>query len=317
MSAPSTVMDVTAPSPGRSYRRLWLVAAALWALTALAFAAALLVRAGVIAVPGGGGSELAANVRALEDQIAQHRNNLAASDCPPDEGAVKKEAAAALLPRAELVRRLEHGAVLVLTENASGSGFFVAPNLIVTNRHVVAEDKTGRVVVTSKTLGTVMPGRVIARTPNGEPGSADFALIEVAPVATATPLPIRADIGKLEHVVAAGYPGMALDRDEDFKKLLAGNMHAAPDLNLSDGTVSSVQASSAGMSEILHSATVLKGNSGGPLVDSCGDVAGINTFIEVDSTQSGHLNYSLSGKNLLDFLGQAHASVTVRDGPCQ
>lgn len=316
MAAPSTV--IAAPSPSHSNRHLWLVAAALWALAALAFATAFLVHAGVITVPGGGGPELATIVRTLEAEIAQHRNNLAATDCPPaDQGAVKKEAAAALLPRAELVRRLEHGAVLVLTEDVSGSGFFVAPNLIVTNRHVIAEDKTGRVLVTSKTLGTVIPGHVIARTTNGEPGSADFALIEVAPVATATPLPIRTDIGKLEHVVAAGYPGMVLDGDEDFKKLLAGDVHAAPDLNLSDGTVSSVQTSSAGMSEILHSATVLKGNSGGPLVNSCGDVAGINTFIEVDSTQSGRLNYSLSGKNLLDFLGQAHASVTVRDGPCQ
>jgi S1-C subfamily serine protease len=311
MTANRTI--IAAPSPSKTNRRLWQVAAALWLVVAAALGAALLARTGVIPLPGD-----AAKITALEEMIAQGRKSLASSDCPPlaNGAGAAQEAPHNALSRDDLVKRLEHGAVLVLTEDTSGSGFFVAPNLIVTNRHVVAEDRTGEVLITSKAIGSVIRGRIVARTPAGQPGSADFALIEVAPVATATPMPIRTDVNKLEHVVAAGYPGMVLDSDEGFRKLLAGDMHAAPDLNLSDGTVSSVQTSSFGMAEILHSATVLKGNSGGPLVDSCGDVTGINTFIEVDNTQSGHLNYSLSSRNLLDFLNKVHAPVSVRDGPC-
>ena len=55
---------------------------------------------------------------------------------PPPAVAEKGERADAAhaLAQAELIRRIERGTVLVLTENSGGSGFFVKPTVIVTSR---------------------------------------------------------------------------------------------------------------------------------------------------------------------------------------
>jgi S1-C subfamily serine protease len=225
------------------------------------------------------------------------------------------EAAKAM--KAELLaRRLERSAVLVLTEKVSGSGFFIAPTSIMTNRHVVEGQADGHVKITSKSLGRVIDGQVVAISKPGEIGAPDFAVIKVAAPQSAEVLPVSTVIAKLQKIVVAGYPGLVIGNDVGFRKLLAGDVTAAPDLNLTEGSVSAMQSSAFGVQEIIHSATVLTGNSGGPLVDACGRVVGINTFITVDAKQSGHVNYALAATDLGRFLSEAHIPYSTEAGPC-
>jgi len=221
------------------------------------------------------------------------------------------------LPAAEIAHRLERSAVLVLSEEGSGSGFFIAPNLIVTNRHVVESGKRAPVLVTSKTLGRVLIGEVVAKTTGKlETGGMDFAVIQVNPPPTAEPLAFAVGIGKLQKVVVAGYPGLVMDNDMGFQRLLSGDPSSAPDLSLTEGSVTSTQASALGVTQIVHSAVVLTGNSGGPLVDACNRLVGINTFIAIDRSQSGHVNYALSATDLAKFLASRSITITSDPRPC-
>lgn len=212
---------------------------------------------------------------------------------------------------------LEKSTALVLTEDSSGSGFFIAPDLLVTNRHVVEESKTGKVLVTSKSLGAVRPARIVAVSPSSQTGGADFALLQMGGSGpTPTPLPLATTVDKLQPVVAAGYPGLSLMNDPGFRRLIDGDGRAAPDLNLTTGTVQSLQESPAGGRLVLHTATVLQGNSGGPLVDQCGRVVGVNTFIAVDQEQSGRNSYALAAPALIGFLTGQKVGAAVASGPC-
>ena len=110
----------------------------------------------------------------------------------------------------ELVDLLTHAVVLVLTESSSASGFFIAPNYVVTNRHAVEAAKDGRVGVTSKTLGRLHIGQVVASTSLGPKGSDDYAVIRLDDVNSPVTLPLSLSHDALTPIVSAGYPGLTI-----------------------------------------------------------------------------------------------------------
>ncbi len=114
-----------------------------------------------------------------------------ASGTPAPEPGAPTEAAAFDGTVDELLRR---SSVLVLRPSGdslgTGTGFFVAPDTILTNAHVVAD--AAEVYVTNELIAAPLAGQVIARTPPEAEGAgpqADFALVRLAaPVASALPL---------------------------------------------------------------------------------------------------------------------------------
>jgi len=219
----------------------------------------------------------------------------------PGEGSVPGTTATVMSGPA-LAKKLEQATALVLTDKGTGTGFFISGKLLVTNRHVVEAATSGIVFVTSRALGMRRRATVLSVTPSSSPGDADFALVRLDDGSGPGFLGIGTRVEKLATVVVAGYPGLAIRADPDFARLMAGDGTAAPDLNFTQGTVQSLTQRPGKVPLVLHTASILKGNSGGPLVDMCGRVVGVNTFISLDEKQAGRLSYALAAEGLVAFL---------------
>ena len=219
---------------------------------------------------------------------------------------------------------LDAATVLVIAPKAdgesvsTGTGFFVGPNTIVTNAHVV--DGAGAdIFVTSEALREVHPARLAGSTGPPEIGRPDFALLQVDDVGDATAtFVLSPTVDKLDNVVAPGFPGVIMETDANYQALLGGDAAAAPELTAQSGAVTVIQTFPTGTEIIIHSADISPGNSGGPLVDTCGRVVGVNTFVNPD--QQGtlrRLNYSLHTRELQRFLDGAGIAYDLSEDACQ
>lgn len=195
--------------------------------------------------------------------------------------------------------RLEAATVLVLVlepQAVMGTGFFVAPDIVVTNSHVVGASPQAAIV--SKGMARPQLGQVIATT---KEGGRDYAVIRVdAKGATAQPLPLCGTVRKTDKVGAWGFPGVISQDDPKFKQLMSGDMTAVPEAIYSEGVVNVVRETSP--PEILHTAVLSHGNSGGPLVNAAGCVVGINTAIQEDNQSYRQTNVSLGAGDLAAYL---------------
>ena len=218
----------------------------------------------------------------------------------------------------EVVAKLEKSVVLILSENGFGSGFFVTPSKIVTNGHVVqdAATKGSEVFVVNENIG-VHRAKVSDIQFSGDYAE-DFALLsideQVGIPLTLVNVQSPGDY-KLDKVFAAGFPGSVIESDEDFINLIQTDEFSVPDLVITDGTVSSHQKVFGEVLAFVHTAQISGGNSGGPLVNQCGDVMGMNTFI--NSSTDGVRNFSLVSSELLRFLSRSMVVPRVSARECK
>ena len=218
----------------------------------------------------------------------------------------------------EVVAKLEKSVVLILSENGFGSGFFVTPSKIVTNGHVVQDASTKglEVFVVNENIG-VHRAKVSDIQFSGD-YTEDFALLsideQVGIPLTLVNVQSPGDY-KLDKVFAAGFPGSVIESDEDFINLIQTDEFFVPDLVITDGTVSSHQKVFGEVLAFVHTAQISGGNSGGPLVNQCGDVIGMNTFI--NSSTDGVRNFSLVSSELLRFLSRSMVVPRVSARECK
>lgn len=257
----------------------------------------------------------------------------------PGEGAAAPDAQGALSPEAALppspdrvalpdspdgtetlLTRLESATVLVIAPMAdgvsTGSGFVVGPGLIVTNHHVIeGSGPDSELLVTNAALGKAVPARLLKDLGPLETTGADFALLQIEDTSLpALTLAVPEGSIKLSHVVTAGFPGDVMETDSGFNALLAGDLTAIPDLAVMDGSISAEQELMPGRRVLIHSAPLAEGNSGGPLVDFCGRVVGVNTFVRQGPLRV--LNFALASSGLAEFLADTPAAVTPETGRC-
>lgn len=222
----------------------------------------------------------------------------------------------------ELAKAAEKSIVLILSASRDGSasmgtGFFISPELIVTNRHVVERSRDSFAFVTSEWLGNVQKAKIVAMSPDAEIGNSDFALLKLSSQSTGVPLPVSNKVDKLMRVVAAGYPAFLTQGDPALKRLIGGDRNSAPEMVFTTGEVSVVQKHVNKPDIVIHSADISQGNSGGPLMNACGEVVGVNTFVGQDAQSGRRGLFSISGADLQDFLRQHGASFEAVDGPCR
>lgn len=213
-----------------------------------------------------------------------------------------------------LVERLERSTVLILAGETAGSGFFVADDLVVTNRHVV--ENAPALMIAGRHAGAV-PATLVRM---GEPGTlTDFALLRVPPRTGGRPLTLARPGRPLTPVVGSGFPGLYLSTDPTFGRLRDGDAAASRDLVpvLQTGVINHLQRyEEPGVTLVLHGAEIAPGNSGGPLVDYCGRVVGVNTFGRTDDRLPVTARYALGSDGLADFLATAGVSASLDVRPC-
>ncbi len=146
----------------------------------------------------------------------------------------------------------------------------------------------------------------------------DFALLRLPAQSGGRALSVAPPGRPLTPVVASGFPGLHLGTDPIFARLREGDADASRDLVpvLQSGVVNHLQRYEAeAVTLVLHSAEIAPGNSGGPLVDYCGRVVGVNTFGRTDEQMPVTARYALGSDGLLAFLTKAGIAITPMHGP--
>jgi serine protease Do len=206
--------------------------------------------------------------------------------------------------------------VVVISDNPDGfytvgSGFKVAQGVYVTNRHVVESALAGghKVVVVPSTAGEEpREARIRATSP------VDLAILIVDNDTESAPLPLASQLPEPgEDVFALGYP-QQVESQLGNREL---SKPAAPDVTRG-AVINSAEArnqNGADLTELVHSAPTWPGNSGGPLIDQCGRVIGVNTALHAEGGLAQQ-NISISAQNLQDFLEQNQITPHVDQGGC-
>lgn len=192
-----------------------------------------------------------------------------------------------------------------------GTGFAVTPNQIVTNAHVVREatqDDSLRIGIVPSDGDEPSYARILRIAP-----SKDLALLEITGDLRLPPLTIAStrerDAGQ---VISVGYPmnvdrAQGLDIDDIFRP--------QPTVN-SRGFISG-QRPSRQFDTILHTAPIARGNSGGPLLDQCGRVLGVNSFGADGEGADGEFYFAVSNRELLPFLRASDVTPRTNGQPCR
>jgi len=181
---------------------------------------------------------------------------------------------------------------------SSGSGWVVSPERVVTNAHVIAGASSVTVVSGGKRSR-------LAATVVGYDPETDLAILAV-PGLTAAPIPLDAKaLAAGDAAYAAGYPGGGPYTITPAR--IRGTINAVGkdiyDENTVQRDVYSLRAA------------IRPGDSGGPLLDSDGQVAGVVFARSADDPETGYALTLAQVKPMLDKA--ASLSDPVSTGGCQ
>ncbi len=213
-----------------------------------------------------------------------------------------------------IAQKLELATVLVIvtdgrgTATSTGTGFFIAPGIIFTNQHV-AGNRNNELYIAGKFQGTAAKAKVIAISNIEEE---DFAVLQTQ-VTSVPPLSFALDVARTQRVSSWGFPGAVSEVDPNYQSLLGGEIRNAPEVVYSEGAVSVIQGDSPPL--IFHTAVVSHGNSGGPLVNTRGEVVGVNTYIHMDDESYRQSNLAIVSKAVITFLQQHNVPFTLAPPP--
>ncbi|MDN4610487.1 MarP family serine protease [Arthrobacter burdickii] len=180
-------------------------------------------------------------------------------------------------------------------QNQTGSGFVVAPGRVITNAHVVAGVNEPVVEVPG---GGALPGRVVQLDT-----ARDIAVIAVDDL-EAAPLPLGDELANGTTAAFAGYPAGGPYRIQPasvqgLSPVLVNNIYGADPKPLQIYSLA---------------ANVQQGNSGGPLLDLQGRVAGV---VFAKSTADAPVGYALSLEELRPIAeGAVGLGDSVSAGQC-
>jgi S1-C subfamily serine protease len=214
-------------------------------------------------------------------------------DSPPPPVAAPIETREATPPPSieELVSRAMPAVVTVVTPHGTGSGFFVAPGIALTNKHVVQSEE-------AVTLQSNTGGRKLARVTESSWAS-DLAVLKVDvlnPTQPALPLAYVSEVKVGAEVIAIGSP-LGLQN------------------TVTRGIVSAVREVN-GLSVVQTDAAINPGNSGGPLLNRQGKVIGVNTM-KLSGRDLDSIGFAVSVYYARRLLGSEFSTMTEREAQRQ
>ncbi len=194
--------------------------------------------------------------------------------------------------RIGLFQRSKDAVVTIKTKKAIGSGFIISKDgLVITNKHVVLNDESQ---VADRVEIVMSDGTTINANVLGVSRHQDLALIRIPNQSRLKFLKLaKSETIKVgQNVYAIGSP-------------------SGIDNVFTSGTLNKLEKPQ----YLLHDARIGHGNSGGPLVNSNGEVIGINTqiakFNQDENTVSIALNIRLISEMLGDYQAKSPNFVTI------
>jgi V8-like Glu-specific endopeptidase len=192
-----------------------------------------------------------------------------------------------------------------------GTGFAVAPEVVVTNAHVVAqalENGALSIGIVPSDGENAVYARVIAVSRRN-----DLALLSTTAAMQLPPLTISGNpANDAGSVTAVGYP-MNVDRAQGLS--MDDIFRAQPPVK-STGFLSG-RRPTRDFDSLLHTAPIARGNSGGPLLDDCGRVVGVNSFGTESGSADAEFFFAVSTRELLPFLRDNDVAAQVNGLPCR
>ena len=173
------------------------------------------------------------------------------------------------------IKKANDYVVKIVSGGGSGSGFLISPlGFIVTNYHVVKDTSSPHIV---------FPGN---KTIRGQlynwDEDLDLAIVQITDSPSNSLYFGNSDVVSLgEDVYSIGFP---------YSELLEG------EATVTKGSLSARRKSEDGNIEYIQTDAALNsGNSGGPTINTCGEVIGVNTFV-ISETQG--IGFALSSNSI-------------------
>ncbi|MGE0023036.1 MAG: trypsin-like peptidase domain-containing protein [Hyphomicrobium sp.] len=202
-----------------------------------------------------------------------------------------------------------------------GTGWIVSGRrIVVTNNHVVEGGVSFHLAMMVDGKPKVIEARLLRRSPQK-----DLAVLEAVSDLPGQAMPLAGyDVQATTRVIAIGFPATADvaivaddstgqqqmtrlgPQDDDFYRPTWTEGVASRNLSYFrsiDGPA------------LQHSAAINRGNSGGPLIDGCGRVLGVNTIRAVEDDPQG-VFYAIHPKEITRFLEVASFTPTVISSAC-
>ncbi|MBI3437221.1 MAG: trypsin-like peptidase domain-containing protein [Proteobacteria bacterium] len=195
----------------------------------------------------------------------------------------------------------------------SGSGFVVAPNLVITAAHVVSAARErpdyGVAIVPPHGSG-LLPAHIISYSPMTELALLEFSGGggDLAPLTLSTVEPKTGDV-----VVALGYP------DVDYQGATGADLLRPQPASRTSGEIASLRdraPTGDAIPTVNHTAVISSGSSGGPLLDECGRVIGVNSWHVSGADTRETRGVATRVQQLLQLLDSAGVSPSLADDRC-
>ncbi len=192
-----------------------------------------------------------------------------------------------------------------------GTGFSVGNERIVTNAHVINEaidNSRVSIGLVPADGGDAVYARLVSVSPRN-----DLALLQSTTPMRLAPLTIAANPAtQAGAATAIGYPAnvdlaQGLDETDMFR----------PQPPVTSTGFLSGRRPSREFDTLLHTAPIGRGNSGGPLVDDCGRVIGVNSFGAESEGTDAEFFFAISNRELLPFLRANGVTPRINGLPCR
>lgn len=192
-----------------------------------------------------------------------------------------------------------------------GTGFAVSDDKVLTNEHVIRRARANRGIAVG-----VIPsdgGEAVLATIIDVNSRADLALLRLPEKLRLPPLTLNTTRNLSSgEVTAVGYPGN-VDRAQGLR--FKDYVNSQPPVKAPGFITGSRPLRN--MDTVLHTAPIAQGNSGGPLVDRCGRVVGVNTKTAISDGSDAEFFFAVSIAEVGPFLERNNVSVRKTAEPCK